>query len=95
MSVKSRIPSRPGGHERKGESWPSSGQEPPPTAEERLKRIAALGQRIAGYVQFMGQVASLNGTSAEAKEKAVAEFYEQLVLLERRLGRIHDELHLG
>jgi hypothetical protein len=70
-------------------------QEPPLTAEERLQRIAALGRRVAEYVEFMAQAGGLNGTSAEAKDKAVADFYEQLVILERRLARIHDDLQLG
>jgi hypothetical protein len=63
--------------------------------EERLRRIEALGQRIHGYVQFMCQVGSLNGTSAEAKESAVTAFYERMVVVEGQLGRIHEALRLG
>jgi hypothetical protein len=63
--------------------------------EERLERIEALGQRISGYVRFMGQVASLKSTSAEAKERAVSAFYERLVALESQLSRIHEGLRLG
>jgi len=61
----------------------------------RLRDIAALGQRIHGYVEFMCQIGTLAGTSAEAKETAVAAFHERLAALERQLGRIHDELQLG
>jgi hypothetical protein len=70
-------------------------QDPPLTTEERLKRIAALGRRVAEYVEFMGQVGGLNGTSAEAKERAVAAFYERLTVLEGQLARIREELRLG
>ena len=68
---------------------------PPATLEERLQRIAAMGQRISDYVRFMSEIAGLNGTSAEAKERAVAAFYERLVVAETQLGRVHDELRLG
>jgi hypothetical protein len=72
----------------------SAAQTPASTTEERLQRIEAMGQRIASYVQFMCQIGQLNGTSAEAKEKAVAAFYERMVVLERHLGRIHDDVRL-
>jgi hypothetical protein len=42
----------------------------PGSMEERLRCIADLGHRIDGYVQFMCQIGSLTGTSAEAKEKS-------------------------
>lgn len=67
---------------------------PPLTIEERLQRIEALGQRVNGYVQYMCQAAQMNNTSAEARDKAVVAFYEQMVLLECHLGRIHDDLKL-
>ncbi len=67
---------------------------PPCTTEERLLRIEVMGQRIAGYVQFMCQVGNSNGVSADAKEKAVEAFYEQIVVLERQLGRIHEDFQL-
>jgi len=70
-------------------------QDPPLTTEERLQRIAALGRRVAEYVEFMAQVGGLNGTSAEAKDRAVAAFYERLTVLEGQLARIHEELRLG
>ena len=68
---------------------------PPWTTEERLQRIAALGERIAGYVRFMGEVGGLSGTSAEMKDRAVAAFYERLALAESQLGRIQEDLRLG
>ena len=67
---------------------------PVSTTQERLQRIAALGQRINGYVQFICEVGNLNGTSVEAKEKVVVAFYEQMVAVERQLGRIHDDFQL-
>jgi hypothetical protein len=70
-------------------------QPAPCTTEERLQCIEAMGRRIDGYVEYMCQSSSLSGTSVEAKEKAVASFYERMVILERQLGRIHDELQLG
>jgi len=66
----------------------------PPTTQERLQRIEAMGQRINGYVQFMCQLGNLNGTSAEAKEKAVIVFYERLRMVERELGRVQESLRL-
>jgi hypothetical protein len=74
---------------------PDLGSTAPTTTEDRLVRIQALGQRIDGHIRFIRSVANLNGTSPEAKDKAVAVFYESLVIAERRLGRIHEELELG
>jgi hypothetical protein len=67
---------------------------PPLDADERLKRIAALGERIAGYVAFMCQSSGAESSSAEAKDKALALFYEKLSLVERQLARIHDAFQL-
>jgi len=67
----------------------------PWTMEERLRRIEAMSQRINGFIQFMCQVANLTGTSAEAKDRAVTAFYEEMVLVEGQLGRIQEELRLG
>ena len=54
-----------------------------------------MNRRINAYVQFMGKVGNLNGTSAEAKDKAVAAFYERMAALERQLGRIQEDLQIG
>jgi len=70
-------------------------QPPPDTTEQRLQRIEAMGRRINGYVEYLCQSGSRNGTSVEAKEKAVASFYERMIIVERQLGRIHEELQLG
>ena len=68
---------------------------PPQTTEECLRRIAALGKQIAGYVEFMCRTGSLGGTSAEARDQAVAAFCERLAILERELAQIHEDLRLG
>ncbi len=65
------------------------------TTEDRLLRIRALGERVAGHVQFFDGVAALVGSSDEAKQGAVASFFECLTRFERALGRIKDELQLG
>ncbi len=67
----------------------------PWTTEERLQRIAAMGQRIDSYIHFMTQIGNMNGSSTEAKDKAVTDFYDRMVVLERHLGRIQEELQLG
>jgi hypothetical protein len=95
MTVKARTPSAavstPFGGGTSAASWAA----PPGNQEERLQCIKAMLQRINGYVEFMCEVSSLNGTSSEAKERAVTVFYEQMVVLERRLGRIQEDLRLG
>jgi hypothetical protein len=68
---------------------------PPQTLEARLLRIQALGQRIAGHINFICGVANLAGTSAEAKQKTVAVFYERLLAFEGELDRIQENLRLG
>ena len=64
------------------------------TMEERLHRIEAMRKRIDGYIQFMCSIPSMSGSSAEVKERAVAVFYAQMLLVESQLGRIHDEFRL-
>jgi hypothetical protein len=92
MTVKAKAPSR---------AAPLSGGAagpwltPPWTMEERLQRIEAMGQRLSGYIRFMCEVGSLNGTCADAKERAVTAFYERMVVLERQLNRIQEDLLLG
>jgi hypothetical protein len=97
MTAKVNASARP------SNSTPQAGARPQPahpptlalTAQERLQGIATLGQRINVYVQFMCAVGNLSGTSAEAKEKAIAAFYEQMVALEGALCRIQEDLRLG
>ena len=95
MTAKTKTPSRPAPPRPEEEPLAVRLQTPPWTTEERLRRIEALGRQVNGYVQFMCQVGKLRGTSAEAKDKAVAAFYERMVVLERQLGRIQEELQLG
>jgi hypothetical protein len=95
MTEKTKAPARPVRPPIE-EGPPAALRDSPPwTTEERLQRIKALGQQIDKYVEDMCQVGNLNGTSGEAKDKAVAAFYERMVVLERQLGRIREELHLG
>jgi hypothetical protein len=68
---------------------------PPATAEEFLLHIGVLGKRVAEHVAFMSAVERLCGTSAEAKNKALASFYERLVAMEQELNRVREELELG
>ena len=68
---------------------------PPWTMEEHLERIEALGQRINACIRFICQVGSLDGTSAEAKAKAVTAFYNRMVAVESQLSRIQEDLRLG
>jgi hypothetical protein len=65
----------------------------PQTTQERLLHIRALGARVAKYVRGI-RAAEPNGTSAEAKEKAVAIFYERLASMERQLSLIYEEFQL-
>jgi hypothetical protein len=76
--------------------WPPSPWDGSPlTKEERLKRIEALGERIAGHIRFMCQVGSLGGSSTEMKERAVIAFYERMIVVENQLGRLREDLLLG
>jgi hypothetical protein len=73
----------------------SRSQRPELTTAERLRAIEQMCQRVNGYAQFMSGALDLPGSSAEAKEKAVAAFYEQMVAFELQLARIHEGLKLG
>lgn len=70
-------------------------QLPPATMEESLTRIQVLGERIEEQIKFMTSIAKLNGTSMEAKQKAVGWFYERLFALEQELAQIQEYLRLG
>ncbi len=77
------------------ETPPDVGLTPPWNTEDRLVHIQALGKRVDQHIRFICAVGNLNGTSMEAKDKAVAVFYERLRSLERQLDRIHEDLQLG
>ena len=64
------------------------------TMDERLHRIDALRKRIDGYIEYICRIVDQTGTSGEVKERAVTVFYEQLLIVEKELGHIHDELRL-
>jgi len=94
MTTPAKAPS-PRAPEQAGPWPPSAWAAPPLTTEARLQCIAALGERIAGYVRFMSAVGTLDGSSQEVKERAVAAFYEKMALGEGQLRRIQDDLRLG
>ena len=68
---------------------------PPATVEEYVLHIRVLGKRLEEHVDFMSAAEKLNGTSAEAKRKALAQFYSRLTVLEVELGRIKEETAAG
>ena len=90
MTAKTEVLATPPGVKPHPGTWLTA----PRTLAERQERIEVMGQRIGGYIQFMGQVATLNGTSAEAKERAVTAFYERMVIVEGQLRRIQEALTL-
>lgn len=65
------------------------------TTAERLQHIEALAQQVDTYVQFICHRDRCDGASVESREKAIAAFYEQMVIVERELGRIHHEFKLA
>jgi hypothetical protein len=67
----------------------------PLTTRERLEGIEQMCKRVNEHVEFMRGVDALGGTSAEAKEAAVADFYARMAALERQLGQISEGLRLG
>ncbi|HLN27541.1 MAG TPA: hypothetical protein VK395_07330 [Gemmataceae bacterium] len=74
---------------------PDVGLTTPWTRDEHVVHIQALGQRVARHVQFICEIGKLQGTSAETKDNAVIVFYKQLLVLERQLNRIHEDLELA
>jgi len=91
-SSKVSVPSRPG-NAFVGKSLTASTIQPL-TTEERVHRIEAMRKRINDYIEYMCQLAGTTGTSSEVKERAVRLFYDQMVIVERQLAHIHDELRL-
>jgi anti-anti-sigma factor len=67
----------------------------PLTTDEGLRAIEQMAEQVNGYVQLIRRIDSLQGSSAEAKEKAVAAFHARLTALERQLGRICEEVQSG
>jgi hypothetical protein len=47
-----------------------------------------------GYIQFVSTIGAVDGMSVEAKERAVAAFYEKLVSVEHQLAHIYDQIRL-
>jgi hypothetical protein len=95
MTVKKTLASRPAAPRAKAAPLTDGISHAPWTMEERLESIEAMAKRITGYVQFMSKIGKLPGTSAESKEAAVLAFYERMVVFDRQLGRIQEELQLG
>ena len=91
MAAKTKTPSRPAAA-KPAEPPPRPVQPPPLTTEERLRNIEAMRQRINGYVEFMCAVGNLNGTSAEAKEVAVAAFLSGQISFTRIAAQVEDVL---
>ena len=65
------------------------------TIGDRLTRIQEIGRKVDEHVKAVTAIESLPGTSAEAREKAVALFLERLIVLEKALGATMEELRLG
>ena len=61
------------------------------TLAEHIHRIGILGKRIDAHIQFMSNLNGQAGLSDEMKTRAAVAFYEQLMVVEQQLARIHDE----
>lgn len=72
------------------ELWPSA----PASLADRVQRIETMGLRINNYIQFICKAASLTVTSVEAKDRGVTAFYERMLVVERQLRRIQEDLWL-
>lgn len=90
MSTKTTASSRPYAGLAPRGPWST----PPWTLAERLQRIEIMGQRMSAYIQFMGQVGTMNGTSDEAKGRALKAFHETMIAMESELGQIQENLRL-
>lgn len=64
------------------------------TLEEHIHCIKALSQRMDGYIRFVCQLGNEPGASDEVKKRALAVFYRQMIIAERQLGLIYNELRL-
>lgn len=65
------------------------------TTRQRLEAIEAMRKRVNGYVDFMGTVETMQGSSAEAKDAAVSAFHDRLAALQKQLELITEGLRLG
>jgi hypothetical protein len=65
-----------------------------PTMHQRLAQIRLLTDRIDEHVQFICGIVDLKGTSLEKKEKAVAQFHEQLARADEALARLRNQLRM-
>jgi hypothetical protein len=63
--------------------------------EQRLEGIESMRQRVNSYADYIRQSASLPSTSREAREQAIAAFYDRMATFERELSRIEEGLRLG
>lgn len=77
------------------EPLPEGWNIPPADKGEYLERILTLGHRVETYVKFMKKIEGVPGTSAETRYKALTAFYERMLMFDRELGRIQEELQLG
>lgn len=74
---------------------PFRGSQPALTIQQRLEDVDKLLARVNEHVVFMRGAEALPGSSAEAKEAAVAAFHDRMAALERQLARISEGLRLG
>jgi hypothetical protein len=65
------------------------------TTEQRLEGIESMRQRVNLYAEYMRQSGALRSTSSEAREQAIASFYDRMATFERELSRIEEGLRLG
>jgi len=65
------------------------------TTADRLTQIQLLSRRVVEHVRAVTAVAEVQGTSAEARDRAVVMFHERLLLLERTLEKVLEDLRLG
>ena len=65
------------------------------TTADRLARIQLLGRRVQEHIREAAAAGAQPGTSAEARDRAVALFMDRLVFLERALAQTLEDLRLG
>jgi hypothetical protein len=75
-------------------AWSVPARTAPLTTEDQLEQIRALGKRFEEHIRFMSAVAHLPGVSAEAKARAVAQFYQRLAAVESELAQVATDLQL-